>query len=509
VVATTGENRLLLRELVSVSNRVAAVSARTEKIRILGEAVALLEPAELAIGVGYLAGVVPQGSFGVGYASLRSLPEPSTAPSLTLGLVDASFTNIAASTGPGSATKRRQEIDRLFALATADEQEFLLALLVEGLRQGANESLMMDAVARATGIPIRIVRRAVMFSGDLGEVAVAAREKGRNAVAGFGLRLFRPIQPMLAKTAASVASALDKTGNAAVDRKLDGARIQVHISGGETRVYTRSLNDVTDRVPEIVAAARALHAGSAVLDGEAIALRAAGSPAPFQVTMARFGSEAEAHPVSLTPFFFDVLHHDGTDVLDLDLSARLELLGDIVPNEFRVPRVVTSDPDTAQRFFDETIAAGHEGVMVKSLETPYEAGRRGSGWLKVKPVRTLDLVVLAVEWGSGRRKGWLSNIHLGARSADGFVMVGKTFKGMTDAILEWQTKRFLELETRRDGHVVYVRPEQVVEVALDGVQRSSRYPGGVALRFARVRGYREDKTPDETDTIETVQAMLT
>jgi DNA ligase-1 len=416
---------------------------------------------------------------------------------------------MAATTGPGSAVKRQQQIQQLFARATDNEQEFLSALLVDNLRQGANESIVIDAVAKASGVPATTVRRAVMFTGDVGEVAAAARDRGREGVAAFGLRLFRPVQPMLAKTAASIDAALDKTGRAAVERKLDGARIQVHISEGETRVYTRNLNDVTARVPEVVAAARTLRVRSAVVDGEALALRPDGSPSPFQVTMGRFGSETDAHSTALTPFFFDVLHRDGVDVFDHDLVDRLALLDEIVPEPYQVPRVVTDELSVAQAFFDDTVAAGHEGVMIKSLDTPYEAGRRGAGWLKVKPVHTLDLVVLAVEWGSGRRKGWLSNIHLGAKADEGFVMVGKTFKGMTDAMLEWQTKRFLELEDRRAGHVVYLRPEQVVEVALDGVQRSSRYPGGVALRFARVRGYRDDKAPAEADTIDTVRAMLT
>jgi DNA ligase-1 len=499
---------MLLGDLVATSNRVAAVSARTEKIGILAQAVMAFDRDELTIGVGYLSGIVPQGSFGVGYASLRSLPNPAPAHTLTINAVDDAFAKIAAITGAGSAAKRQEAIDRLFGAATVDEQQFLFALLVDGIRQGANASLMMDAISGATEIPSTLVRRAAMFTGDVGQVAVAAREHGRDAVAAFGLRLFRPVQSMLAKTAPDVATALDRIGLAAVERKIDGARIQVHISDGEVRVYTRNLNDVTERVPEIVSAVRGLRAGAAVLDGEAIAIRTDGTHSPFQETMGRFGSEAESHPVMLTPFFFDILHSDGKDVLDLELSDRLELLKQIVPEPYQVPRVITDDPATAQEFFESTISAGHEGVMVKALAARYEAGRRGAGWLKVKPVHTLDLVVLAVEWGSGRRNGWLSNIHLGARSGDGFVMVGKTFKGMTDSILEWQTQRFLELETHRRGHVVYVRPEQVVEIALDGVQRSSRYPGGVALRFARVRGYRDDKLPQDADTIAAVQAML-
>jgi DNA ligase-1 len=348
-----------------------------------------------------------------------------------------------------------------------------------------------------------------MFTGDVAEVAVAAAAGGRPAVAAIGLRLFRPVLPMLAKTATSVGDGLEKLGTAAVEMKLDGARIQAHLRNGEVRIYTRNLNDVTDRVPEVVAAIRRLDAESLVLDGEAIGLRADARPLPFQVTMGRFGTEGQDQPILLSPFFFDVLHINGEDVLDLPGSQRMEILDRSVPEQLRIPRVITDKSKTAQRFFDETVAAGHEGVVLKSLDAPYAAGRRGAGWLKVKPVHTLDLVVLAVEWGSGRRQGWLSNIHVGARAPDGsFVMLGKTFKGMTDKMLEWQTARFLELETHRKGHVVFVRPEQVVEIAFDGIQASSRYPGGMALRFARVKSYRNDKTAAEADTVETVRTVF-
>ena len=499
---------MLLSELVAVSNRVAGESARKEKVRILADVVAEFHPTELAIGVSYLSGVVPQGSFGVGYASLQALPAPAATSSLTLAQVDASLSAIAAIAGESSLTTRREKLSELYRQATANEQAFLSALLVGGIRQGASEGTMMDAIGKASGVPAKLIRRAVMFTGDAGEVALMARSGGPDLVAGVGLRLFRPVQPMLAKTAPSVASALAKTGLAAIEQKIDGARIQVHREGDVVRVYTRNSNDVTARVPEVVAATLALRAGSLVLDGEAIALRDDGAPSPFQVTMSRFGTETEAHPVTLTPFFFDLLHHDGVDTFDLPLAERLDILDRVVPAENRVPRVITGDAEAGEAFFAATVEAGHEGVMVKGLDTQYEAGRRGPGWLKVKPVHTLDLVVLAVEWGSGRRKGWLSNIHLGARSGDEFVMVGKTFKGMTDAMLEWQTKRFLELETHREGHVVFVRPEQVVEIALDGAQRSSRYPGRVALRFARVRGYRDDKGPEEADTLDTVHRFL-
>jgi len=499
---------MLIDELAQVSIQVAATSARGEKTAILATAVSGMPDDELPIGVSYLAGIVPQGALGVGYSMLRSLPEPAEAASLSLGDVDAVLGDLSVISGTGSASRREEAIDRLFGAVTAGGQEFLVALLLGGLRQGANEKLMIDAVAKASKVPAKLVRRAVMFSGSIGEVAVAARS-GRQNVAAFGLRLFRPVQPMLAKTAADVAEGLASLGTSSVERKLDGARIQVHLDEGEVRVFTRNLNDVTDRLPEVVSAITQLPVASLVLDGEAIAIAGDGRPLPFQVTMARFGSKADAGSVALSAFFFDVLHVDGRDTFDLSLRERLEILGEVLPTGLAVARVVTADAEEAQRFFEETMARGHEGVVVKSLDAPYEAGRRGAGWLKVKPVHTLDLVVLAVEWGSGRRRGRLSNIHLGARAADGsFVMLGKTFKGMTDSMLSWQTERFLELETHRKGHVVYVRPEQIVEVAFDGVQTSNRYPGGVALRFARVKGYRDDKFAEEADTIETVRRLL-
>lgn len=500
---------MLLAELVSASQTVAATPARNEKVALLAEAIRAMNPDELAVGVSYLAGVVPQGSFGIGYASVGSLPDAAHEASLTLLAVDMAFTEMAGVSGTGSAAKKEQAITEFFARATGDEQGFLSALLVGGLRQGASEKLMMDALAKAFAVPARLVRRAAMFSGDIAAVAIAAHDGGRDALAGFGLQLFRPVQPMLASAADGITAGLETLGEAAVECKLDGARIQVHRSGAQVGVYTRNLNDVTDRVPEIVAAVLDYRVESLVLDGEAIGLRPDGRPHPFQVTMGRFGSEGEDQELRLSPFFFDVLHVDGEDVIDLPASERMRVLDRVAPAAHRVPRIVTSDADIAEAFMADGLAAGHEGVVLKSLDAPYEAGRRGKGWLKVKPVHTLDLVVLAVEWGSGRRKGWLSNIHLGARDqAGGFVMLGKTFKGMTDKMLEWQTKRFLELETHREGHVVYVRPEQVVEIAFDGIQASSRYPGGMALRFARVKGYRDDKPAEEADSIDAVRVIF-
>jgi DNA ligase-1 len=404
----------------------------------------------------------------------------------------------------------------LFARATPDEQSFLRGLVSGELRQGALAGVMTDAVARAADVPLTAVRRAVMLRGELGPVAVRAMTDGAGGLAEFGLQVGRPVQPMLASTATSVADALQRLdATAAVEWKLDGIRVQVHRSGSDVGVFSRSLDDVTARVPEIVAAARALPGGDLVLDGEAIALHPDGRPRPFQQTGARVASRVPRDPVPLSWFVFDVLHADGQDLLDLPGAQRNDALVAVVPEPLRVPRVVTADAGAAQRFLDETLGHGHEGVVVKSMEAPYEAGRRGTGWLKVKPVHTLDLVVLAAEWGHGRRRGWLSNLHLAARGsatspgASGeFVMLGKTFKGLTDELLRWQTEQLLAIETSRNDWQVFVEPRLVVEIAFDGVQTSPRYPGGVALRFARVLRYRDDKGPDEADTIDTVRAFL-
>jgi DNA ligase-1 len=383
------------------------------------------------------------------------------------------------------------------------------------IRQGALEGVMVDAVSRASEVPLADVRRAAMLAGDLGAVAAAAIEGGSAALARFHLFVLTPLQPMLAQSAEDVQAAFDRIRPAAVEWKLDGARIQVHRLDDEVRVFTRNLADVTDRVPEIVEAIRRVLLEAAILDAEAIALRRDGRPHPFGLTMSRFGSRSrkdlaqlrDEYPLS--PFVFDILHLDGEDLIDRPATERFATLDERLPEEIRVPRIVTEDPTEAERFLDDALAKGHEGVMVKALDSPYEAGRRGAGWIKVKRAHTLDLVVLAAEWGHGRRQGWLSNLHLGARDPEtgGFVMLGKTFKGMTDEVLAWQTEQLQELETRREGITVHVRPKLVVEVAFDGLQTSTRYPGGVALRFARVKGYRPDKTPDEADTIDTVRAI--
>jgi DNA ligase 1 len=478
----------------------------------LAACLARLATEEVPVAVAYLSGALPQGTIGVGWAALRSLPPPAASPTLDLLEVHAALERIGGSSGKGSQAVRRRELSGLFSRTTELERQFLVGLLQGELRQGALEGVMVDAVAKATGVPPSDVRRALMLAGDLAAVARAAIAEGPGGLAEFRLSLLRPVQPMLAQTAEDVDLALARVGPAAIEWKLDGARIQVHRLADEVRVFTRNLADVTARVPELVEATRSLPLEAVILDGEAIALLDDGRPRPFQVTMSRFGSRLAVEDlrrnVPLSPFFFDCLHLDGEDLIDRPAVERFKALESRVPDELRVVRSVVSAAEHARSVFEEALARGHEGVMVKALAAPYEAGRRGASWLKVKKAHTLDLVVLAAEWGHGRRRGWLSNLHLGARvPGGGFVMLGKTFKGMTDEMLTWQTERLLELETARDEYTVYVRPELMVEVAFDGVQTSRRYPGGVALRFARVKGYRPDKRPDEADTIDTVRAL--
>ncbi|MDT5368885.1 MAG: ligase 1 [Mycobacterium sp.] len=519
---------MLLADVVTASTEVGAQSSRLAKISriaaLLGAAAAG-DAHQVAVVVSWLSGELPQRQIGVGWAALRTLPPPADEPTLTVARVDAAFTEIGAVAGKGSQKQRAELLARLFSAATTVEQTFLRRLLQGELRQGALAGVMADAVARAAGLPQGQLRRAAMLAGDLPAVAVAALTGGAGALGEFTLRVGRPVGPMLAQTATDVADALDRlSGTAIFEAKLDGARLQIHRDGDEVALYTRSLDDVTARLPEVVDATLSLPVTSLIADGEAIALRPDGRPHRFQVTASRFGRSVDVAAArgaqQLSVFFFDVLHRDGEDLLDLPASERLAALDAIVPAAHRVDRLITTDADEAGRFLDATLAAGHEGVMAKSPAAPYEAGRRGAGWLKVKPVHTLDLVVLAVEWGSGRRTGKLSNIHLGARDPDTgeFVMLGKTFKGMTDAMLEWQTQRFTDLavgaaepatsdRASTDGYVVRLRPEQVVEIAFDGVQGSTRYPGGMALRFARVLRYRDDKSPAEADTVETVRRL--
>lgn len=505
---------MLLADVVATSAAVAATRSRTRKVGALSTLLARAGTADLRVAVAYLAGAPTQDRLEVGWAAVAELDvPPADEATWTLHAVDELLEEVAAATGAGSRTARGALLHTLMARATAEEQTFLRNLLLRELRQGAQTGIMVQAIAQAADVPEAAVRRAAMLSGDLGGVAAHALSGGYAALNVYRLELFRPVEPMLATTAADVDAAVTDLDPAVVEAKLDGARVQVHRDGDAVRVFTRNLRDVTDQVPDVVAAVQGVMAERVVLDGEAIALHPDGRPQPFQVTMGRFGTEsspaAVATDAALAVRFFDVLHRDGEDVLDLPLRQRLDALAAAVPPGLRVDRRIVTGGEEARAFLRRTLDAGHEGVMVKDLDAPYEAGRRGRAWRKVKPAHTLDLVVLAAEWGSGRRQGWLSNLHLGAYDPEEgtFVMLGKTFKGLTDAMLAWQTQRLLDLATRQSRHVVHVRPELVVEIALDGVQTSPRYPAGMALRFARVKGYREDKRPDQADTVATVRAI--
>jgi DNA ligase-1 len=503
-----------LAQVAATSDDLAATAARGAKVTRLATLLKSTSPAEAATVVAWLSGELTQRQIGVGWATLRNLPPPAAEPGLEVTAVEAAFTEIGSAAGAGSQGRRRELLERLFGAATQAEQRFLSRLLTGDLRQGALAGVMADAVAKAADVPLAQVRRAAMLGGSLPIVAAQALAGGLPALADFRLQVGRPVSPMLAQQATGAEDALARLGGtAAFEWKLDGIRVQVHRLDDDVRIFTRSLDDVTARLPEVVEAVQGLAARQVVMDGEVLALDAAGRPQPFQVTAARIGTRSAGTAAPGTPvtaFFFDVLHVEGRDLLDEPADQRAAVLAGLLPAGAQVPRLVTSDPVQAEAFLRDALARGQEGVVAKSLTAPYEAGRRGAGWLKVKPVHTLDLVVLAVEWGSGRRQGSLSNIHLGARDerTGEFVMLGKTFKGMTDEMLRWQTERFSSLAIGpTSGRVVRVRPEQVVEIAFDGVQRSSRYPGGVALRFARVVRYRQDKTASDADTIDTVRSF--
>jgi DNA ligase-1 len=496
-----------LADVAAASQGVAETSARSQKVAILAGLLRALEPSEVAVVTGFLSGVPRQGRVGIGYAMVYGTEQPAARdPSLTVADLDAAIAEIQSTTGAGSGTKRRQLLGELFGRATEDEADFIRRLLTGELRQGALAGLMIDAVARAAGVPAELTRRAFMLSGALTRTAEVALTQGEEGLRGIGFELFRPVLPMLASTADSVADAVSGFDRASVEWKLDGIRIQIHRRADEVRIYTRNLNDITHALPGIVEAVQRLPVRQVVLDGEALWMSADG-PAAFQDTVARIDSEAR--PEGIATFLFDLLHVDGEDLLDTPLEERATRLAALAP-ELKISGTLTSDPDEAQHVLDDALRAGHEGVVVKDAASLYAAGRRGKAWRKVKPVRTYDLVVLGAEWGHGRREGWLSNLHLGARdpTTGAFVMVGKCFKGLTDELLRWQTKELLEREVERRGIAVLARPELVVEIALDGVQASTRYPGGVALRFARVKRYRPDKSSDEADTIDDLRALL-
>ena len=504
---------MLLADVVATSATVAATRSRKAKVAAIAALLVVASHDEVETVTAYVGGALRQRRTGLGWRGLSSLPSAASSPSLTVAEVHAAFDALADLSGSGSQAARSAAVADLFGRATESEQVWLRGVVTGAVRQGALDSLVQEGLAVAAAVPLSAVRRAAMLAGSTVAVARAAFD-GVEALAAIGLEVGRPVVPMLASSAPTVGEALAKAGGGAevaVDVKLDGIRVQVHRSGDDVLIATRSLDDITARLPEVAEVARSLPATSFVLDGEALALGEDGRPRPFQETASR---TAMSEGVVVTPYFFDVLHLDGLDLIDAPAAERAEALERLVPPEHRVPRLVTASATEASDFLEQTLGSGHEGVVVKSLTAPYDAGRRGAAWVKVKPVHTLDLVVLAVEWGSGRREGWLSNIHLGARepATGDLVMLGKTFKGMTDSTLRWQTERFTELAvspaTIRDGYVVEVRPEQVVEIAFDGVQRSSRYPGGVALRFARVVRYRDDKPVAEIDTIETVRGYL-
>jgi len=497
----------LLADVVAASREVAGTRSRSAKTATLAGLLGRLEPAEIPLAVGFLSGLPRQGRVGVGYSRLYSIDRvPAEQPSLTISDLDRAITGLQETTGSGSSAGRTKALGELLERATEHEADFVKRLLTGELRQGALSGLMVDAIAKAAGVSGASVRRALMLSGDLSRTAEIAMTGGEDGLRSVRFELFRPLLPMLASTAGSPEDAVASFERASVEWKLDGIRIQIHRRGEVVRIYTRNLNDITDTLPGIVRAVLDLPVEQAVLDGEALWMGADG-PAAFQETVSRIDRDAPLHGV--VTFLFDLLHVDGDDLFDRPLEERLARLEEIAP-DLRVPAVLTSDPAAGGRALDEALRAGHEGVVVKDAASPYAAGRRGKAWLKVKPVRTYDLVVLAAEWGHGRRQGWLSNLHLGARdpTTGEFVMVGKCFKGLTDELLEWQTKELLARETGRRGIAVLVRPDLVVEIALDGVQTSTRYAGGVALRFARVKRYRPDKTAAEADTIDALRALL-
>jgi DNA ligase-1 len=499
----------LLADVVRASNEVARTSSRLAKVRSLAECMKSLEPGEVEIAVPYLSGEIRQGKLAIPFQMLRSARSSAPAPLITLAEVDAAFTDLKAVKGKGAAGRREALLKDLFGRATSEEQDFLARLIVGELRQGALEGVMLDAVAAATELPAAEVRRAATFAGGVAQVARAAL--AGEPLERFSIRVMQPVLPMLAQPAEDIGVALAALGTALIEWKLDGARVQVHKAGDEVRVFSRSLNEVTAAVPEVVEAVRSAQAESLILDGEVMALRPGGRPLPFQTTMRRFSRkldvEALRRKLPLSVFFFDCLLRDGVSLVDLPTLERRGALEKALINV--TPALVTSDAEKARAFYEDVLARGHEGIMAKAPDAPYEAGRRGASWFKVKRAKTLDLVVLAAEWGSGRRRGFLSNLHLGARdpASGGLVMLGKTFKGLTDEVLEWQTRELQAREVQRDDRTVYVRPELVVEIAFNDLQESPHYPGGLALRFARVKGYRPDKQAKDADTIETVRRI--
>jgi DNA ligase-1 len=505
---------MLLTNVVETSQRVADTTKRLEKIELLASLLRQLALEEVETVVAFLSGTTRQGRIGIGYATLRDAPaSPAETANLEVRDVDRTLESLASLQGRGSDRQKREMLHLLFARATNKEQQFLMRLLLGELRQGALEGLMLEGLAKATNIRLEQIRHAVMMAGNIAHVARSAFESGAEGLGQYDVQLFRPVQPMLAQTSEDVANALSELGEAALEYKIDGARVQVHRSGDEVRVFTRSLNDITPTVPELVEAVRALPGRDVILDGEAISFTAEGRPQPFQVTMRRFGRRIDVErfraELPLAPMWFDVLYLDGSSLVDMPQAQRFGMLEQLSPPQHLIPHKITGDPDGAEEFLREALERGHEGIMAKATDSFYAAGGRGQSWLKIKKAHTLDLVILAAEWGNGRRQGWLSNIHLGAREPEkgGFAMLGKTFKGMTDEMLAWQTEQLLKLEISRDRYTVYVEPKLVVEIAFSNIQISPRYPSGLALRFARVKRYRPDKAAADADTFSMVQKL--
>ena len=507
---------MLLETLANASRNVAATRSRLKKRGILKDLFLETAADEVALAVEYLTGHLPQGRIGLGPALVRdalgTVEGDAGVPALTVADTNVCFDTIAATSGPGSSSRKRALLADLFSRAAPPDRDFLARLVLGELRQGALEAVILEGIADAAEVDIHMVQRGAMLTADPARVAAIAFESGNSGLADIRLELMSPVRPMLAQPAETMRAAFDTLNEAFVETKLDGARVQIHRDGNVVRVFTRQLNEVTASVPEVVEAVLALDAQTLILDGEVIALRDDGRPRPFQVTMRRFGRKSGVddllRSLPLSVFLFDCLLVDGHSLIDQPLSERSAVLRALAADSELVAQIRTSDERVAADFMRSALEAGHEGVMVKSPGSPYSAGNRGAEWLKVKEVHSLDLVVLAAEWGSGRRKGWLSNLHLGAVSPDGFVMLGKTFKGLTDKVLEWQTRALLERETRRDDNVVYVRPELVVEIAVNDIQASPHYPAGMALRFARVKRYRDDKSAAEADTIGTVRSLF-
>ena len=505
---------MLLAEVVDASRAMAATTKRLAKTEVLANLLSRLAPDEIRIVVAYLSGLTPQGKIGIGYATLRDTVA-TAAETATLTILDVHRTldTISTTRGAGTDRAKRELLNNLMSRATGPEQQFLMRLLTDELRQGALEGIMLDAIARASRLPADQVRRAVMMAGDIAEVATAVLTEGQEALSRYRIQLFRPVQPMLANTAEDASCAIQELGEAALEYKFDGARVQVHKSGDNVIVYSRALNDVTKAVPEIVESVRAMPVRDLILDGEVLSLTPEGRPQPFQVTMRRFGRRLDIDrmrtELPLATFWFDLLYLNGAELIDEPQSRRFATLSELSPAASLVPQVITSDSVRAEEFLNAALSAGNEGIMAKATGAPYAAGARGQSWLKVKQARTLDLVILAAEWGSGRRQGWLSNLHLGARDVEkgGFAMLGKTFKGLTDEMLEWQTREFLKIELARDAYTVYLEPKIVAEIAFNEIQVSPRYESGLALRFARVKRYRSDKSADDSDTFQTVKKM--